>query len=356
MIPRPPPKRSPAGGTGGRRGGWSLAGERTATTSTPASPRGRHGQVLAPSEVTRERGTKGAPNPGVGGWAKLRARQALWAFGKHQPATSRVTRAHRLSGAETIVDVGCGHGADLRALRCDGHRGLLIGVDCSVGMLAELETTAADPVLADAGALPLASGTAEVVLAMHMLYHLDDTPAALGEFRRVLRQDTSTNRPRVPRSSLGRGPRRWSNWEGPRSKTAPGAGSASRTGPVPSVAPSAPASYERWKGSPRFRGTDRPGLRRLDRRPVRADDARSRGVEGGARPTGRTRPVGHRSRGLLRRHGSGRDLHLSSIDERMHHPRRHDHTVRVTASPSRVLVGAFDLPLDDPDRSSTADG
>jgi SAM-dependent methyltransferase len=124
-----------------------------------------------------------------GGSAKLRARQALWAFGEDQPATSRVTRAHRLSGAETIVDVGCGHGADLRALRRDGHRGPLIGVDFSVGMLAELEPTVADPVLADALALPLASGVADVVLAMHMLYHLGDIPAALIEFRRVLRRD-----------------------------------------------------------------------------------------------------------------------------------------------------------------------
>lgn len=124
-----------------------------------------------------------------GGSAKLRARQALWAFGEDPPAVSRVSRAHRLSGAETVVDVGCGHGADLRALRRDGHRGLLVGVDFSAGMLAELETTVADRVLADAVALPLASGIADVVLAMHMLYHLGDIPAALGEFRRVLRQD-----------------------------------------------------------------------------------------------------------------------------------------------------------------------
>jgi ubiquinone/menaquinone biosynthesis C-methylase UbiE len=41
--------------------------------------------------------------------------------------------------------------------------------------------------VADATSLPLVDTSADLVLAMHMLYHVPDPQAAVGEFRRVLR-------------------------------------------------------------------------------------------------------------------------------------------------------------------------
>lgn len=86
-----------------------------------------------------------------------------------------------------VVDVGCGNGNDLRGLRTDGHRGPLVGVDFSPGMLADIPADIAARVVGDAQALPLPDDIADVVCAMHMLYHVPDITSALREARRVLR-------------------------------------------------------------------------------------------------------------------------------------------------------------------------
>jgi SAM-dependent methyltransferase len=68
--------------------------------------------------------------------------------------------------------------------------------DFSPGMVAQAQATLdqvspQDPRFtferADALALPAASGSLDAVIANHMLYHVPDVPAALAEFRRVLK-------------------------------------------------------------------------------------------------------------------------------------------------------------------------
>lgn len=92
-----------------------------------------------------------------------------------------------LRGDETVVDVGCGNGNDARQLRAGGHTGTILAFDLSVGMLRTLDA-AVPAANADAGALPLRDESADVALAMHMLYHCPDIPAVLAELRRVLRR------------------------------------------------------------------------------------------------------------------------------------------------------------------------
>ena len=45
---------------------------------------------------------------------------------------------HPLDGNETVVDVGCGDGGYLLDLRANCNRGILVGVDFSLGMLLGL--------------------------------------------------------------------------------------------------------------------------------------------------------------------------------------------------------------------------
>jgi len=97
-----------------------------------------------------------------------------------------------LSGEEALLDVGCGPGVFLRYLRGRGHRGRLGGLDQSAAMVAEAARAAqgAGAVIewftGLADALPFADGEFAVLSARHMLYHVPDIPAALGEFARVV--------------------------------------------------------------------------------------------------------------------------------------------------------------------------
>jgi len=119
--------------------------------------------------------------------ANLRARQRLWE--QQQPPFDIVGWVLEVAGLETttvgrVLDVGCGNGVYLQELR---RRGIdAVGCDLSLGMLA---ACAPHPWLvnADVMALPFPTGSFDVVLAPHMLYHVDDRPAAAREVRRVLK-------------------------------------------------------------------------------------------------------------------------------------------------------------------------
>ncbi len=126
----------------------------------------------------------------------LRARQAIYDY--QVPRLDIADWALgllELSGDETVVDVGCGNGAYLSALS-RSHRGAVIGLDLSLGMLRDARATLAEDVSAasrvavaqaDAQRLPLRSGSCDVALAMHMLYHVPDARAAVRELHRILR-------------------------------------------------------------------------------------------------------------------------------------------------------------------------
>ena len=124
----------------------------------------------------------------------LEARQSIWKF-----ATTDLDLWWRVadvpwSGRELVVDVGCGNGLDASQLSKRRACGGIVAADLSLGMLQSVEAwspSAAVPihlVQADISALPCADACADVVLAMHMLYHVADLPAALSEVRRILRR------------------------------------------------------------------------------------------------------------------------------------------------------------------------
>jgi len=120
----------------------------------------------------------------------LAARQSIYAF--QQPLVDiwgRALALAALQGDESILEIGCGNGMYLGALRGRGHGGLVCGADLSEGMLRTARPQHGDgPLLvSDAQYLPFADRSFDVALAMHMLYHVPDRALAIAELRRVLR-------------------------------------------------------------------------------------------------------------------------------------------------------------------------
>ena len=113
----------------------------------------------------------------------LRARQRLW---QHQvpffDVVGWVLGLAGLAPGMRVLDAGCGNGAYLRALA--GYPVRAAGCDLSAGMLRAVPYPAL--FCADVAALPVRDGSFDVVLAAHMLYHVPDRRAAVGELRRVL--------------------------------------------------------------------------------------------------------------------------------------------------------------------------
>ncbi len=159
--------------------------------------------------------------------ANLAARQSIYAY--QHPRIDLPARVLDLAApapSDTIVDVGCGNGTYLAELARRGFAGRVLGVDLSLGMLAAARQrlsawpaqlaaagvgrasasrrparqASATPrpegsdrlaavalANADATALPLRDGVADLALAPHMLYHVPDPADALRELRRVTR-------------------------------------------------------------------------------------------------------------------------------------------------------------------------
>ena len=84
-----------------------------------------------------------------------------------------------------LVDVGGGTGNYSLALREEGWRPLV--VDRQPQMLARAAAERLETLQADAQKLPLADESADAVMLVSMLHHVEDQPAALGEARRILR-------------------------------------------------------------------------------------------------------------------------------------------------------------------------
>lgn len=84
-----------------------------------------------------------------------------------------------------VVEVGCGTGALAERVRAAGYE--VLATDSSPRMVELTQARGVPAQVADAAALPLADGSADVVLACWMLYHVPDLAATLRELRRVLR-------------------------------------------------------------------------------------------------------------------------------------------------------------------------
>lgn len=100
-----------------------------------------------------------------------------------------VDAALALTGTENLLDVGTGPGDFPGRLRAQGHRGRLVGLDQSEGMVAKgrARYPGVEFLAGNAQALPFANACFDVVCARHMLYHVDDVAGALAEAGRVLR-------------------------------------------------------------------------------------------------------------------------------------------------------------------------
>jgi len=95
-----------------------------------------------------------------------------------------------IKGSEALLDIGCGYGQLLRKLGASGHKGKLYGIDISEGMIGEAKSKTRNLKInlkvARAERLPFSSGTFDIVVCKHVLYHLN-LPVALKEIRRVLK-------------------------------------------------------------------------------------------------------------------------------------------------------------------------
>lgn len=107
------------------------------------------------------------------------------------PLEPVIDKALNLKGDECLLDVGTGPGDFPIRLRQSGHRGRIVGVDNSPGMIAKARSANVDVefLTADAQALPFPDDSFDIVTARHMLYHVPDISQALSAIRRVLRPD-----------------------------------------------------------------------------------------------------------------------------------------------------------------------
>src|SRR5690349_18178835 len=111
---------------------------------------------------------------------KLAARQRLWAGHTGESFIVAALDLAELTGDEAILDAGCGNGAYEAELRRRRHRGRVVALDLSLGMRPS--------VVGDIANLPFPDQAFDVVLAMHMLYHVPSIPEAVAELRRVLKR------------------------------------------------------------------------------------------------------------------------------------------------------------------------
>jgi SAM-dependent methyltransferase len=118
--------------------------------------------------------------------ANLRARQVLWEVSPREPPFVLFPWVLDLAGihdGDRVLDVGCGNGGYLALVDA-------VGLDVSIGMVRAARERARGPVMCgDAQQLPFRDASFDAVLAPHMLYHVDDRTAAIGELRRILKAD-----------------------------------------------------------------------------------------------------------------------------------------------------------------------
>ncbi len=141
-----------------------------------------------------------APLAGDGRWyimetrAFFGPRAATWdtKFGDDAPAYAAAATEAGIPGGGIAIDVGCGTGRALPALRkAVGPRGAVIALDLTPDMLlharAQGHAAHAALIIADARHLPLTGASADAVFAAGLIMHLPDPEAGLRELARVTR-------------------------------------------------------------------------------------------------------------------------------------------------------------------------
>lgn len=120
----------------------------------------------------------------------LDARSAIYQYGStsHSMVESVAVNLPFSLDGRRVLDVGCGPGS-YSALA--GATTDYVGIDLSDGMVAAARARhgVGSVAVADAQLLPFAEDSFDVVLAMHMLYHVPDRNLAVRELARVVRSD-----------------------------------------------------------------------------------------------------------------------------------------------------------------------
>lgn len=121
-------------------------------------------------------------------------RAATWdtKYGADLPAYARAVAESGLPAGGIVIDVGCGTGRAIPALRAAvGPAGTVLGVDFTPQMLAlaraHARVSRAILLLGDARHLPLRTASVDGVFAAALISHLPDTPTGLHELARVTR-------------------------------------------------------------------------------------------------------------------------------------------------------------------------
>jgi SAM-dependent methyltransferase len=119
----------------------------------------------------------------------LRSRMAIYQYAVTAADPGWRTSVIQWDGTQVVADVGCGNGFDLRQIVPQGRCRHAIGLDLSAGMLRSLEDLrrlgGLSLIQAHAQWLPLSDQAVDVAMAMHVLYHVPDIPAAIRELRRI---------------------------------------------------------------------------------------------------------------------------------------------------------------------------
>ncbi|WP_127519842.1 class I SAM-dependent methyltransferase [Mesorhizobium sp. Z1-4] len=115
-------------------------------------------------------------------WARSPDHDAFWAY---QSAFAEFVGA----GSGELLDIGCGEGRVARTLKPLGYRITAVDAVAELVDAAKGAESAADYIVAPATDLPFATGSFDTVISYNMLMDVEDLPAAVREFRRVLRDD-----------------------------------------------------------------------------------------------------------------------------------------------------------------------
>ena len=103
-------------------------------------------------------------------------------------AASRLDTVEAWPIGGLVLDAGCGPGAYVPVvLERIGPRGAVVGFDVGAERVRAAGSVGADGIVGDVGRLPFADGAFDAAMALHMLYHVPDIPAAVRELRRVVR-------------------------------------------------------------------------------------------------------------------------------------------------------------------------